>query len=167
MNSRFIIPLLCAGALAYACGPRSRSDSGNLAVAQAVSVTSKPPANTKRGPAVKGPKLDARLTVDIEPQRVHFAFDIANVGSKNIELSFPNGRSYDLVVVDSLGREVWNWSTGRMFTQGVQNKQLGTGDSLRVSEAWPSLPEPGVYTAIATLNSSNYPVKERVEFVVP
>lgn len=166
MNTRFIIPLLCAGVLAYACGPRSRSDSGNLAVAQAVSVTSKPAAHTRRTPTVKGPKLDSRLTVDVAQRRVHFAFEVANVGSKNLELSFPNGKSYDLVVVDSLGREVWTWSSGRMFTQGVQNKQLGTGDSLRVSEAWPALPEPGVYTAIATLNSSNFPMTERVEFVV-
>ena len=72
----------------------------------------------------------------------------------------------DIVVVDSVGREVWHWSNGRMFTQGVQNKQLGTGDTMQVDEAWKPRVQSGHYTAIATLNSSNYPVEQRVDFVM-
>ena len=61
---------------------------------------------------------------------------------------------------------MWHWSNGRMFTQSVQNKQLG---ARRIDAGRGELEEPsaGRYTAIATLNSSNYPVEQRVEFVVP
>jgi hypothetical protein len=170
MKTRYIISLLIAGALAFACGPRSRSESSALAItktANAKAVTTKAPVSSKRGKAtVKQPKLDSRLKVDVASNEVRFAFDVTNVGNKGMELSFPSGQAYDIVVVDSAGREVWHWSSGRMFTQGVQNKQLGTGDSINVTEAWTKT-QPGSYTAIAMLNSSNFPVEQRVEFVVP
>ncbi|HEY9228188.1 MAG TPA: BsuPI-related putative proteinase inhibitor [Gemmatimonadaceae bacterium] len=167
MNTRYLISLLCAGALAFACGPRSRTEPGTVATANATSTTTHPTAAPKHAVTAKGPKLDSRLKVDVAQGEVRFAFDVANVGKKHMELSFPSGKSYDFVVVDSTGREVWHWSSGRMFTQGVQNKQLGTGDSLKVAESWEKLPSSGVYTAIATLNSTNYPVEQRVDFVVP
>jgi hypothetical protein len=174
MNTRYIISLLCAGALAFACGPRSRSESSALAVATktpiaktAKAVTTKPADHSRRTAApAKAPKLDSRLKVNVAQDEVRFAFDVTNVGNKGTELSFPSGKSYDIVVVDSAGREVWHWSNGRMFTQGVQNKQLGTGDTMRVNEAWTKT-QPGVYTAIAMLNSTNFPVEQRVDFVVP
>jgi hypothetical protein len=168
MNTRLLIPLLIAGALAFACGPRSHSDAGTLADAQPKRVTNKTPERPRRSTAaVKEAKLDSRLNVNIAPNAVRFALNVENVGGKHIELSFPSGKSYDFVVVDSTGREVWHWSNGRMFTQGVQNKQLGTGDAMQVAEAWAGPPQPGRYTAIATLNSTNYPVEQRVDFVVP
>ena len=170
MNTRYIISLLVAGALAFACGPRSRSESGAIALAKTASantVTTKAPVPSKRGtPALKEAKLDSRLKVDIVNNEVRFAFDVTNVGNKGMELSFASGKSYDIVVVDAAGREVWQWSNGRMFTQGVQNKQLGTGDSINVNESWTKT-QPGSYTAIAMLNSTNFPVEQRVDFVVP
>jgi hypothetical protein len=166
MNPRIIIPLLCVGAIAFACGPRSRSESGSLGAAQTTSPAGKPVQQARPRHATKEARLDARLRVDVQPTRVHFAFDVSNTGGKHVELSFPSGKSYDFVVMDSLGREVWQWSDGRMFTQGVQNKQLGTGDSMKVDGTWRAIPQPGQYTAIATLNSTNYPVKQQVDFVV-
>lgn len=100
------------------------------------------------------------------PRAVRFALDVVNVGSKHVEVDFPSGKSYDFSVVDSTGREVWHWSTGHLFTQSVQNKQLGAGDAMQVSESWQLHPAPGKYTAIATLESSNYPMEQRVDFVV-
>jgi hypothetical protein len=41
---------------------------------------------------------------------------------------------------------------------------------MRVSETWTPAKmksKPGRYTAIANLKSTNYPVEERVEFVLP
>lgn len=170
MNTRYAISLLVAGALAFACGPRSRSESGALAIAHSATnraLTGKSADHQRSTSGSKQTKLDARLEVAVaKPTEVQFAFNVTNVGNKHIELSFPSGKSYDIVVVDSVGREVWQWSNGRIFTQGVQNKQLGTGDSMKVKEAW-SNPAPGTYTAIAQLNSSNFPVEQRVDFVIP
>jgi hypothetical protein len=166
MNTRLIISLLCAGVLAYACGPRSRSESGAVASLQPLELTNKAEVSPKRrGGAKPEAKIDSRLNVDVVANEVRFAFNVSNIGKKHVELSFPNGKSYDFVVVDSLGREVWHWSSGRMFTQGVQNKQLGTGDVMRVSEVWKPA-HPGHYTAIATLNSSNYPIEQRADFTL-
>jgi len=111
--------------------------------------------------------LESKLDINVTPGEVHLALRVTNVGGKRAELNFPNGKSYDFAVTDSTGLEVWRWAKGRMFTQGVQNKQLPAGDALRVSETWSDAPKPGRYTAIATLNSSNYPVEQRAEFVVP
>lgn len=175
MNTRLTISLLFAGVLAFACGPRSRSESAAVASLQPLQLTNKidVPSNkvdvpSKRRPAAKVEgKIDSHFNVNVASNEIQFALNVTNVGKKHVELRFPNGKSYDFVVLDSLGREVWHWSNGRMFTQGMQNKQLGTGDVMRVSEAWKRPLQPGKYTAIATLNSSNYPREERADFTLP
>jgi len=184
MNTRFFISLLCAGALAFACGPRSHTSSSPLALASAIpthEVTASPvtavavPTGTakhrRRDDLPKAEvKLASKLDVAIAAREVRLALVVTNVGNKHAELNFPSGQSYDFIVVDSTGREVWRWAEGRMFTQSVQNHQLGAHDAMRVSETWSPAKanaKPGRYTAIATLTSTNYPVEERVEFVLP
>lgn len=110
-------------------------------------------------------KIDSKFNVAVSHSDVKLDLALRNVGGRHAEIDFPNGQAYDFVVVDSIGREVWRWSTRRMFTQGVRNKQLGTGEATDYSEIWKH-PKPGKYTAIATLKSSNYPVEERVDFVM-
>lgn len=169
MNTRLIISLLCAGALAFACGPRSHTEASSaLAIAQPVRVaatTERPRRHDSANAKASDVRLDSHLNVAVSKAEVRFALDVKNVGGKHAELEFPNGQAYDIVVVDSVGREVWSWSKGRMFTQSVQNKQLGGGESMQIAESW--TPVAGHYTAIATLNSTNYPVEQRAEFVVP
>jgi len=193
MNIRIAIALTCSGALAFACSPRSRSTPQNsqpAALASAMllkssatgEIVERPersersertrlrspstPTKTPSTPTKSAPKLDSRFVVTVQPSAIQFALGVKNVGKKHVELTFRSGQSYDFVVVDSVGREVWRWSAGRMFTQGVQNKQLGSGDSMSAREAW-TAPPPGRYTAIATLNSTNFPTEERADFVVP
>jgi len=167
MNTRLIIPLLIAGALAFACVPRSRTESP-LALSAAQPVKPVAPIARARKHDSAGPKQEVKLTshldVGVAPNEVRLALEVRNVGNKHAELDFASGQSYDFAVIDSTGREVWRWATGRMFTQSVQNKQLGAGDKMRVAEGW--TPRAGRYTAVATLNSSNYPIEQRVEFVV-
>jgi hypothetical protein len=171
MHTRLIIPLLIAGALAFACGPRSHSESPqSLASAfpMRTAAAAIMPSHSRRhdnGPA-RAPKLDSKLNIAVANHGVRFALDVKNVGNKYAELTFPNGQSYEFVVVDSIGREVWRWSDRRMFTQGVQNRQLGTGETMQVAESWSDKAKPGHYTAIATLKSSNFPVEQRADFVV-
>jgi hypothetical protein len=169
MNTRLIISLLCAGALAFACGPRPRSEQP-VALASMLPIHNKPageaPRRVSNARAIV--KLDTRFDVAVDAKAVHFALVVKNVGGKHAELNFAVGQSYDFIVVDSTGREVWQWSEGRMFTQSVQNKQLGAGESMRVSEAWKrNAIAPGKYTAVATLKSSNYPTEQRAAFVIP
>jgi hypothetical protein len=169
MNIRLVLALVAAGALAFACSPRSRSTSQNAALASALPLRTTEPVEHVRKRDVATTKtdarLDSRLEVTVAPTAIHFALGVKNVGRKHVELTFRNGQSYDFIVVDSIGREVWRWSNGRMFTQGVQNKQLSSGDSMHARGSWLA-PEPGRYTAIATLNSTNFPTEQRYDFVV-
>lgn len=182
MNTRLIISLLCAGALAFACGPRPHSGEAPAAIASVagaagVSQAGSPATRTadanrversskKNGKEKADAKLDSKLNVYVAQSDVRIAFDLRNVGGKHAELTFPTGQSYDFVVVDSIGKEVWRWSNHRMFTSGVQNKQLGAGESMQLEETWKDGVKPGRYTAIATLRSTNFPVEQRVEFVM-
>lgn len=154
MNAKIPLSLVCSAALAFACGPRARNDVA--ARSDATRVVRSVDANAPLSPA-----LD--VTVGRE---VTFSFQVMNAGKKKLEVAFPDGRTHDVVVLDSLGREVWRWSEGRMFTQAMQNRVLRTSDVLMYEEEWDS-PAPGNYVAVATLASKNYPVEQRVEFTVP
>lgn len=172
MNRRLIISLLCAGALAFACGPRSRTQApaalaSALPVPSAVATTPRPSASRRESRSAGDAKVDSHLLINVSKHAVRFALQVKNVGHKHVELNFPDGRAYDFAVLDASGREVWRWSTGRMFTQGVQNRLLGTGESMDAGATWSGAGAPGRYTVVATLHSSNFPSEQRSEFVLP
>jgi hypothetical protein len=111
-------------------------------------------------------RLATNLEIKSERDGVRFSLHVRNETHKHIELAFPNGQTHEFVVVDSAGREVWRWSTSRLFTQALQNRLLSSGETMSVSERWEHAKERGKYTVIATLNCTNFPVQERAEFVV-
>jgi hypothetical protein len=163
--SRVAIALLCAGALAFACGPRTHSEAASTA-----SLTTAAPVvqqGTTHSHSDGAGTLVSQLDVKLDRQEVQFALHVTNQGRKHVEVAFPNGQTHEFVVVDSLGREVWRWSESRLFTQALQNKLLGGGETMSVGERWPHPRTRGKYTVIATLNSSNYPIQQRADFVVP
>ena len=175
MNTRILIPLLLAGAVALACGSRSHADAtvqpADKSVRQAgtptavtVAVAPRVPAPTQAGtPAAVAP-LKSAFVVRAEARAIHFSLDLTNATKKNVELEFPSGQEYDFAVLDSTGREVYRWGKERMFTQSLQNRVLDGGETRRYEErADKALPN-GSYVAVATLRSSNYPVQERVNF---
>src|SRR5687767_8592941 len=132
MSSRFLISVLCVAAVAFACGPRAHNEASaprknGSSVAKAVD-TSAPVVVQQSAPKAQSPKLKAavvaQLYVHAADSTVRFALHIVNVGKKQVELTFPSGQTYDFVVIDSLGREMWRWGNGRMFTQVLRNKSL-------------------------------------------
>jgi len=170
MNTRIVLSIFAAGAVAYACGPRQTTDIASAAFASAVPMRGLPLA--RRTHAVKD-KVDdtpaaiqSQFGVKVRPQGVEFELRVANEGHKQVELTFPSGQAYDFVVLDPVGREVWRWSRGRLFTQVMQDKLLGAGDNMRLIETW-SVHAHGHYTAVARLESSNYPQEQRADFVLP
>ncbi|MBA3853722.1 MAG: hypothetical protein C0503_04850 [Gemmatimonas sp.] len=153
MRDKVPFSLVCIAVLAFACGPRPRSE-----------------AATERSTVKRNTPVDARaplapaLEIDVN-NGVHFSFDVVNASTRKLEVLFNDGRTHDIIVLDSLGREVWRWSDDRMFTQVVQSKVLRASDTLSFAESWTD-PQPGNYVAVATLPSRNYPVEHRVAFVV-
>jgi Intracellular proteinase inhibitor len=152
MNSRLVISLLCAGAIGLACASRTHTQAATL---------------PSKAQAVDGhPKIKSFLDVEHRGNSVRFALHVVNTGSQNVEFDFPNGQAYDFIVLDSLGRQVWQWAHSRIFTQSTQIRYVSAGNELQVAESWKHLPAPGRYTAVATLTSTNFPVSERVAFTV-
>ncbi len=172
MNTRLLIPLLLAGAVALACGSRSHSDAaatptdGSVRQAGTPTPMAVAPSRPVEQPA-SAPKvapLKSAFVVRAEARAIHFSLDLTNASKKNFELEFPSGQEYDFAVLDSTGREVYRWGKERMFTQSLQNRLLGGGETMRYEErADKALPN-GSYVAVATLRSSNFPVQERVPF---
>lgn len=146
---------MCVAVLAFACGPRPNTGE----VASAV--------RTAHARAANGPALISTLGVTVKNgvKGVKMDFRVVNEGSKRLEVNFPSGKTHEVVVVDSLGHEVWRWSDGRMFTQSLQNKVLHASDTLDYDATWRNAPA-GKYTVIATLASDNYPMEQRTDFVV-
>jgi hypothetical protein len=154
MKGRIIFGLICAAVLVFACGPRPTTG-------EVVGTTH---ATRARSSSSHGPALSSTLGVVVK-NGVKMKFLVVNQGSKRLEVNFPNGQTHDVVVVDSLGREVWRWSNGRMFTQSLQNKVMHVSDTLDYDAVWRNAPA-GKYTAIATLASENFPMEQRANFVV-
>jgi len=159
MDSRLFIPLLLAGAVALACGSRTHSEAAATA-APTVSTARRASEHANHASA----EVRSAFAVSAAPNALHFALNVTNPGKKGIELSFPSGQEYDFSVRDSIGREVYRWGKGRMFTQSRQNRVLDGGETKRFEEHASTMLPPGSYVAVATLRSSNYPVQERVAF---
>jgi Intracellular proteinase inhibitor len=153
MSSRLAISLLCAGAIGIACTARPHADEAVITPASAQ-------------PVDGHPKIKSFLDIQRRDGQVRFALHVVNTGHKRIEIDFPSGQAYDFVVLDSVGRTVWRWARGRMFTQPTQIKYLGGGEEFAVAENWKNPPGPGTYTDVATLTSTNFPVGERTTFRV-
>ena len=165
MNTRYAVPLLCAAAIAFACGPRPRATAD---AATSASTTAPAPTVKAEKPDTVHP-LKSTLEVTRRDGKATFALRLANKGKKAIELAFPSGQTHDFVVMDAAGRELWKWSEDRMFTQALQTKVLGKGEESAYSETWtPAAAQRGTtLTVVATLNSTSHTVEQRAEFVVP
>lgn len=156
ITSRIIIWLLCAGALVLACGPHAHHNDSAASAADA------PPAP----PPPDGQVLATSVKVAVS-NAVDLSLHVTNMADHSVELDFPNGQTHDFVVLDSSGHELWRWSNGRMFTQAVQNKLLGSSETVTYEEQWDPRGLHGNFTLVAILRSTNFPKEERVAFRVP
>jgi hypothetical protein len=162
MNSRIVIALLCAGAIAFACGPRPHESEASPPLA-----TVTPPARTSKVelPAELTAGIASSLSLNVTDD-VELRLHVTNTSDKKLELTFPSGQTHDFYVLDSAGREVWRWSEGRLFTQALQKKLLDAGATVSYGEEWPEAATAGTYTAVAVLKSTSHPVERKVEFTL-
>ena len=157
LPNRLILPLLVAASVAFARGSFTHDNAANTTKHR----------STKTVDAL-GTTLDVNVDAkNIDEEAVSFALHVGNNTKKMVELRFPNGQTHEFVVIDELGKEVWRWSTGRMFTQAMRNKLLKGREETVFEERWITKGMRGKYTAIAILRSENHPVETSVEFVLP
>ncbi len=174
MRARSAAILAASFALAYACG--SRTHAFSLATAAAATNPGAAPATGATGAAssagsargaASGANLSAAVDVAVLGDDVHFTLHVTNNSTRKLELTFPNGRTHDLVVLDAAGGEVWRWSTGQMFTQALRNQRLDPHASLSYVVRWRRPQVHGALTAVGMLTSTNYPVESRAPFALP
>ncbi len=162
ITSRLLIWLLCAGALVLACGPHAHHNESSASAADA------PPAPTAPASNADDDGLILATSANVSVGKsVALSLHVTNVAEHSVELDFPNGQTHDFVVLDSAGYELWRWSSGRMFTQALQNKLLNSSETVTYEERWNPRGLHGDFTLVAILRSSNYPKEERVPFAVP
>jgi hypothetical protein len=155
MLNKIVVPLLCAAAIAVACGPRAHSTT-----------TDAPAATTTKKRAPDEPTLASSLDISVK-DGVSLAFHATNRDTKRIELVFPSGQTHDFAILDASGREVWRWSKDRLFTQALQNRVLEPSETITYEERWTPGELRGSFVAVATLQSSSHPLETRVEFTLP
>jgi len=108
--------------------------------------------------------LDSSLEVTVG-EEVTLRFTVVNASDEAVELTFRDSGRADFAVYTDEGEEVWRWSDGRMFMQVVQYSDLQPGQEATFTESWPN-PEPGDYTAEATLRAVDQDVRAETPFSV-
>jgi Intracellular proteinase inhibitor len=161
MTRRSLTWILCIAAIALACGPHARHGDGDAHA----SVPNAHQPDAMHSTADTG--LVASAKVAVSPHDVNFALQLTNLAPHAVELNFPNGQTHEFVVLDTLGREIWRSSTGKMFTQALRNRNVDANETLSFHDEWDPKGYHGRFTALAKLRSSNHPVEERVDFVLP
>ena len=164
--------MMCIAVVAFACGPRTHNEASAPKKNQTLATVSAKPLTIRQQGTARSEKnsktaLSATIYVHATDSSVRLAMHVANTTKKRVEITFPSGQTYDFVVLDTLGRELWRWGNGRMFTQTLRNKLLGGGEAMDLEETMTvgSLP-PGRYIARAVLTSENYPLVEQAEFTI-
>jgi hypothetical protein len=166
MHARNAVALLATIALAVACGSRAREFSLLMAGTTAGPGSERTTVSAITAHATT-PALATTLDVAVRGEEVRFVLRVTNTSSKKLELTFPNGQTHDLTVLDAAGDAVWHWGSGQMFTQALRNQPLDGHASVTYTARWRQPAVHGPLTAIATLTSTNYPVESRAAFALP
>lgn len=159
MTSRFVIWLLCTGAVFVAWSPHAKHNES------AASTTNEYPRSDTVPKKVTTAALTSAAHVSVD-RNVKVSLRVTNVADHAVEIDFPSGKTHDVVILDSTGHEVWRWSDGRMFTQAVRNTLLGANESVTYEETWNPHGHTGEFTAIARLESNNHPIQQRTDFTL-
>jgi hypothetical protein len=169
MNARLVQFLLVAAAILVIGVTRTHLTAApSLATGSVTPNVSAGRLSSRTVPAKKTPiTLTSALGVAVDGDEVKFDLTVTNPGQRKVELTFPSGQTYDVVVYDAAGGEVWRWSTGQMFTQSLRNKPLDAHESISYDATWKHPVIHGSLTAVATLTSTNYPSTARATFALP
>ena len=60
---------------------------------------------------------------------INASLTLSNTSADDVELTFPNGQTFDIFVIDGEGDVVRQWSYGQMFTQAIHSITIAAGAS--------------------------------------
>ena len=96
-------------------------------------------------------------------QAVRMTFRVVNTSNKAVTYNFGSGQRFDVTATNAAGTLVWDWATGKLFSQNLSSLPLAPGKALAYSTVWNGRDlaghpvPPGVYTLSAHLTSDNQP----------
>ena len=100
---------------------------------------------------------------EADQDSVRMTLTVTNGSDDPVGLRFPSAQRYDFVIRESGDRTVrWRWSEGRMFAQVTGEEVVPPGDSVRYEATFDEGLEPGLYTVVGVVASSNRPTGARV-----
>ena len=116
MKTRALITLLCAGAAGLVWSPRAHSEA-SYPTLQTQGREARDTGMKQQGHAAKTAPTRGRRSQDgqLVPSlnvvrvgdQVRFSFNVANAGTRRVEVKFPSGQTHDIIVLDSTGRSVF------------------------------------------------------------
>ena len=127
---------LCATLVLAACASSSNVSGERRNIGGVTMTFTVVPSRVKRGQAV-------RLTIRL----------VNNAGTP-AKLTFPSSQKYDFWITSG-GREIWRWSSGRMFAQEVARQEIGGQTGIVFSESW-SPEQAGTLAAHAEFLAQTY-----------
>ena len=160
MKPAFLLALPCVflASCVYA-----QTDAGTPTVApnhtQTLPIPSK---STQAAPGQSGQLLTPRDTYKVG-RTVPVQFVVANNGKTSVAYNFPTGQQYDITAAGTDNKVVWNWSKGKIFTQGISRLALQPGQKQIFTVTWSGKNDagkpvpPGAYTLTGRLLSNNGP----------
>lgn len=113
--------------------------------------------------------LDATLDVSVRDDEVVFEVRAENTSDSPITVTFTSGKTADVTVyeqgsIDVDSEPVWKWSSGRMFTQAMQEETVQPGEEIHEEFTWEDPPS-GEYVALGEL-VGNPPAEAEAAFTV-
>ena len=99
-------------------------------------------------------------------QPIELTLSVANESAAVIVLEFSSGQRFDFLIHDARGETMWQWSQGKGFIQVLGQVRLEPGEILSYAARFEGLLEPGAYSAVGELASSNRPLEAAASFVV-
>ena len=70
------------------------------------------------------------------PEGVQITIVVLNVSEKILPFRFSSGQTYDVVIHDAAGKEIWKWSNGNFFTQVIRNESIRAGGKWQFEVNW-------------------------------
>ena len=133
-SGRPVIAKLAASTSKPVASPASAPTTVATTIGAGVPVVLIPaPEPPRREPPVAtvssdNPKVDVTVTPSEAGYQIRMT--VTNTSDKLLPFRFSSGQTYDFIVQDGSGKEVWRWSNGNFFTQVMRS------DSIRGSSKW-------------------------------
>jgi hypothetical protein len=102
--------------------------------------TPAPNPNAPRGESLvstvsqDNPRL--RLETSPTPAGLKITFTVANTADRLLPFRFSSGQSFDLVIVNAAGNEVWRWARDQFFTSVVRSEALRPQSEWKYEAVW-------------------------------